>query len=86
MTLPYERTRAVCQAREFLSRLASPYVKDGYKRIPTPVRQAALRLLRHYPSVVDLKYAADSFSWDEADRLMAESDVRDSRTAQPNCA
>ena len=74
MTLPYDRTRAVNNAREFLLRLASPYVDGGYKKIPTAVRQAALRLLRHYPSVVDLKYAAESFCVAEADRIMAESD------------
>jgi len=74
MTLPYERTRAVSNARDFLLRLASPYVDGGFKKIPTAVRQAALRLLRHYPSAVDLRYAADSFSADEADRIMAESD------------
>ena len=73
MTLPYERTRAVNNAREFLLRLASPYADGGYKKIPLAVRQAALRLLRHYPSVVDLRYAADSFSAAEADRIMAES-------------
>ena len=73
MTLPYERTRSVNNAREFLVRLTSPYVDGGFKRIPTAVRQAALRLLRHYPSAVDLRYAADSFSAAEADRILAES-------------
>lgn len=74
MTLPYERTRAICNAREFLLCLASPYVDGGYKRIPATVRQAALRLLRHYPSVVDLKYPAQWFSAAEADRIMDEAD------------
>ena len=74
MTLPYERTRSVNNAREFLYRLASPYVAGGFKRIPRAVRQAALRLLRHYPSVVDLRYAEESFCADEADRIMAERD------------
>jgi len=70
MTLPHERTRAVCNTREFLLRLASPYVPGGYRRIPTPVRQAALRLLRHYPSAVDLQYPADSFCVEAADRII----------------
>ena len=74
MTLPHERTRAVCCAREVLYRLASPYVDGGFKRIPLAVRREALRLLRHYPSVVDLRYAADSFSAAEADRIMDEAD------------
>ena len=72
MTLPRERTRSVVNAREFLARLVSPYVPGGYKRIPKPVREEALRLLRHFPSVVDLKYAEDSFCHEEADRIMAE--------------
>ena len=78
MTLPYERTRSVNNAREFLYRLASPYVDGGFKRIPLAVRREAMRLLRHYPSVVDLRYAAESFCVAEAGRIMAEDDVRDS--------
>lgn len=72
MTLPHERTRSVVKTRDFLARLASPYLPDGCKRIPKPVREEALRLLRHYPSVVDLKYAEESFSPEEADRIMLE--------------
>ncbi len=72
MTLPHERTRSVVKTRDFLARLVSPYLPDGLKRIPKPVRQEALRLLRHYPSAVDLKYAAESFSPEEADRIMLE--------------
>lgn len=53
MTLPYERTRAVIRAREFLSRLASPY-GGGIKGIPTAVRQEARAILRHYPLWFDL--------------------------------
>lgn len=81
MTMPYERTRAVSNTREFLLRLASPYLADGYKKIPLAVRKAALRLLRHYPSVVDLRYAEESFCAAEAERLMDEADVRVSRIA-----
>jgi len=72
MTLPYERTRAVINAREFLFRLSTPYIADGIKRIPAAVRDEARRLLRHYPNVVDLKYAGSSFSADEADKIMEE--------------
>ena len=72
MTLPYERTRAVVNAREFLFRLSTPYIENGIKRIPAAVRDEARRLLRHYPSVVDLKYAESSFSADEADKIMEE--------------
>ena len=72
MTLPYERTRAVINAREFLFRLSTPYIADGIKRIPTAVRDEARRLLRHYPNAVDLKYSESSFSADEADKIMEE--------------
>lgn len=76
MTLPYERTRAVINAREFLFRLSTPYIQSGIKRIPAAVRDEARRLLRHYPSVVDLKYAESSFSVEEADKIMDEMEQR----------
>jgi hypothetical protein len=49
MTLPEQSDRAVAQAREFLVRLASPYVEGGIKGIRREVRAEALALLRHYP-------------------------------------
>lgn len=52
MTLPYERTRSVLNAHEFLLRLATPH-GGGLKRIPKDVRAEARRLLRHYPSWVN---------------------------------
>ena len=58
MTLPYERTRAVIHAVEFLTRLISPYNKNGIKRVPKEVRQEALRVLRHFPRPYDLHAAA----------------------------
>jgi len=73
MTLPYERTRAVINVREFLFRLSTPYIENGIKRIPKAVRDEAKRLMRHYPNVVDLKYAKSSFSAEEADRAILES-------------
>jgi hypothetical protein len=76
MTLPYERTRAVIRAREFLFRLSTPYIENGIKRIPAAVRDEARRLLRHYPNVVDLKYAKSSFCDDEADKIMDEMEKR----------
>jgi hypothetical protein len=39
----------VAQAREFLVRLASPFVESGIKKIRREVRAEALALLRHYP-------------------------------------
>lgn len=49
MTLPEQSDRAVKQTREFLVRLASPYVEDGVKGIRREIRAEALALLRHYP-------------------------------------
>jgi hypothetical protein len=49
MTLPEQSDRAVAQTRQFLVRLASPYVDGGIKGIRREVRAEALRLLRHYP-------------------------------------
>jgi hypothetical protein len=49
MTLPEESNRAVAATREFLVRLASPYVENGIKGIRREVRAEALALLRHYP-------------------------------------
>lgn len=51
MTLPEQSDRAVKQTREFLVRLASPYVEGGIKGIRREVRAEALALLRHYPHV-----------------------------------
>jgi hypothetical protein len=51
MTLPEQSERAVAQTREFLVRLASPYVEGGIKGIRREVRAEASRLLRHYPYV-----------------------------------
>lgn len=44
MTLPYERSRAVIETREFLTQLL------GNRRVPASVRSEAKWLLRHYPS------------------------------------
>jgi hypothetical protein len=55
MTLPFERTRSVVNTREFLVQLCCGEIK----RIPKDVRDRARRLLRHYPSPVDLSIAAD---------------------------
>lgn len=59
MTLPEQSNRAVRQTREFLVRLASPFVEGGIKKVRREVRAEALALLRHYPH-----------AWsDEADRM-----------------
>jgi hypothetical protein len=55
MTLPYERHRAVINTREFLVQLCCGEIK----RIPAEVRDRARRLLRHYPSPIDLDRASE---------------------------
>lgn len=51
MTVPVERTRAVLSARTFLYDLLDPAKTP---RVPRPIRQRAIRVLRHYPSATDL--------------------------------
>lgn len=51
MTLPFERTRAVIQTRSFLAELS----RDA--AMPEAVRAEARRLLRHYPSEMDVLLA-----------------------------
>lgn len=58
MTLPYERTRALINAHEFLLRLASPYTENGIKRVPAAVRREALWILKHFPRPYDIHAAA----------------------------
>jgi hypothetical protein len=46
MTLPAERARSVLYTREFLLSLTDP---KATPKVPKPIRQKAIRLLRHYP-------------------------------------
>ena len=66
MTLPEERNRAVAATREFLVRLASPYVEGGIQGIRREVRAEALRLLRHYP-----------YAWSDEKRGISDTDGAD---------
>ena len=50
MTLPDERYRSVRATAEFLQRLAAGEIP----RVPRAVRQEAVWLLRHYPTLYDL--------------------------------
>jgi hypothetical protein len=54
MTMPYERTKAVIDVREFLEMLASAdeITIDGL------VQSVAIGLLRHYPLNIDLDVSA----------------------------
>ncbi|CAB3795556.1 hypothetical protein LMG28614_04199 [Paraburkholderia ultramafica] len=57
MTTPAERTKAVIETRRFLQMLAS----DDSLTDPSKIREAAMRLLRHYPLDVDLAVSAAAF-------------------------
>ncbi|QOW18467.1 hypothetical protein INQ41_06940 [Lysobacter ciconiae] len=52
MSTPDERTLCVLQTRRFLRSLRSDHT------LPEPVRQESHRLLRHYPSSVDIHLEA----------------------------
>lgn len=54
MTLPFERTTAVVNTREFLVQLCCGEIK----RVPREVRERARRLLKHFPGPLDLSIAA----------------------------
>lgn len=54
MTTPYERTRAVVQARELLDKLASHDAPVNHHEL----QDEAIRLLRHYPLDVDLELSS----------------------------
>ena len=54
MTMPFERTTAVLQTKEFLQMLA----RAEEPAIPERVRREAHRLLRHFPNKSDLQFAA----------------------------
>lgn len=57
MTMPSERSVAVEQTRMFLESLAH---RRDY-RVPRVVRAEAYRLLRHYPSTMDIMLLAKAF-------------------------
>lgn len=58
MTLPLERSLSVVRAREFLIRLTSPY-GGGIKGVRKEIRSQARDILRHYPSLFDLKQVSE---------------------------
>lgn len=57
MTLPDERYRAVVNTWMFLHELLNP---EKTPRVPKSVRETARWLLRHYPSISDMKRASDA--------------------------
>ena len=55
MTLPYERKKAVLNAEQFLKDLMDPMKTP---KVPKPVRERAMHLLRHYPNRLYMDAAA----------------------------
>ena len=58
MTTPAERTIAVLNTEWFLIKLCDP---KKYPNVPKAVREEAQRLLKHYPSMHNMKNIAESF-------------------------
>jgi hypothetical protein len=81
MTLPEQSNRAVAATREFLVRLASPYVEGGIKGIRREVRAEALALLRHYPYVWLSQYGDCPEQDNAAKQDNLKADVRRLRAA-----
>lgn len=82
MTMPYERTRAVLNARSFLLRISSAHAQDGIKGIRKEVRQEARAILRHYPILYDI---TDPRAFDEraVDEWYKHYWERQAETADP---
>lgn len=57
MTLPFERTRAVLQTRDFLMDLAD---RKKTPRVPLVIRRQALSLLRHYPNRFEMETVCEN--------------------------
>lgn len=56
MTLPCERVAAVNNTREFLYSLLDP---KQTPKVPKHIREASRRLLKHYPSEMDMDIIAN---------------------------
>lgn len=54
MTIPYERTRALVQTKEFLEAMLDP---KATPRVPHWMRGKAKALLRHYPGLYEIERA-----------------------------
>jgi len=54
MTVPFERTRALVQAKEFLEAMLDP---KQTPRVPKALRGHAKALLRHYPELYEIELA-----------------------------
>ena len=69
MTIPIERTYAVLNTRDFLRDLLDP---KKTPKVPKDIRRKAARLLRHYPTSLDMLLASENrevFGKPEEDKL-----------------
>jgi hypothetical protein len=80
MTLPYERTRAVLNARDFLRRMSNVYQPDGIRGLRKEVRQEARDILRHFPHWFDLGRAD---CWDEGEARLRGNEDEASEPVSP---
>ena len=58
MTLPHERTRAVINTAEFLTKLMNPKETPG---VPKHVRNYAAYMLKHYPTRHDMYVVSEAW-------------------------
>jgi hypothetical protein len=54
MTVPFERTRALVQTKEFLAAMLDP---KQTPRVPRWMRGTAKSLLKHYPNLAEIEMA-----------------------------
>lgn len=60
MTLPKERANSLLATRQFLFDLLNP---KATPKVPKSIREKAYRLLKHYPSKLDLELAKQDLRW-----------------------
>jgi len=53
MTIPFERTRALIETKQFLEQLLVPEDSPG---VPDWAREQARKLLRHYPTYSNIDF------------------------------
>jgi len=75
MTLPYERTRAVINAQDFLLKILLPPSAGGFAGIPKAVRQEARWVLKHYPMPCEIA-RPESFDAAEVDKYYATREAQ----------
>ena len=61
MTVPFERARAVRQTQKFLIELS---YSESTPDVPERIRKQAVALLRHYPTLSDIKLVESGWKED----------------------